>query len=122
MQAQTDGDDGCDTPFDHDGADSPESRWLGAPLQSVPEVAAQADATTYIPTADALPPFWIAHGDADCEVPYLQSQGLADALTAAGGRPLLTFVDDGRHGDPRFDSGLMAPTIAWLQQVLEPGG
>jgi dipeptidyl aminopeptidase/acylaminoacyl peptidase len=65
-----------------------------------------------------LPPFSIAHGDNDCNVPYQQSEILADALTAAGHEVELTILTDASHADARFDSELMAPTITWLATVL----
>ncbi len=117
MQAQADGGP-CTPPFDHDGPASPESKWLGAPLQSVPDTAAEADPITYIATATTLPPFSIAHGTADCQVPPEQSQLLADALTAAGETPQLLIEPAWQHGDPLFNAQLMAPTIEWLNGVL----
>ncbi len=117
MQAQADSGP-CTPPFDHDGPDSPESNWFGAPLQSVPDTAAEADPITYIATATRLPAFSIAHGTADCQVPFEQSQLLADALAAAGETPQLLIEPTWQHGDPLFDSQLMTPTIEWLNGVL----
>ncbi len=118
MDAQAASGGGCTTPQVHDPADSPESAWVGGALQTVPEVVAQANPITYIATATKLPAFSIAHGDADCNVPYQQSQILADALTAAGAEPELTILPGASHGDAQFDGTLLAPTIAWLGTVL----
>ena len=68
--------------------------------------------------AGSVPPFSIAHGDADCIVPVEQSQLLADALTDAGVPVALTIEPGWIHVDARFDAELMAPTIAWLREVL----
>jgi acetyl esterase/lipase len=118
MDAQAASGGGCTAPQVHDTADSPESVWLGGALQTVPEVVAQANPITYIATAKKLPAFSIAHGDADCNVPYQQSQILAAALTAAGTQPELTILPGATHGGPGFDDTLRAPTIAWLATVL----
>lgn len=108
----------CTSPEQHDPASSPESAYIGAEIQTALDVVAQANPITYIATADTLPPFSIAHGDNDCNVPYQQSQILADALTAAGHEVDLTILTDASHADARFDSELMAPTIDWLTTAL----
>lgn len=92
--------EGTDCPQTHDAADSPESAYLDAPIQDVPELAAQANPITYV-TADA-PPFLIQHGTADCNVPPQQSQLLYDALTAAGAGASLTLIDGAGHGGTQF--------------------
>jgi acetyl esterase/lipase len=92
--------EGTDCPQTHDAADSPESAYLGAPIQDVPELAAQANPITYV-TAGA-PPFLIQHGTADCNVPPQQSQLLYDALTAAGADAGLTLIDGAGHGGSQF--------------------
>ena len=101
-------------------ADSPESLYIGAALQTAPDKVAPSNPITYIATAQTLPPFSIAHGDADCEVPYQQSQILADALRGAGASPELTIIPDAQHDGWQFDT-LITPTIAWLQTTLSSG-
>ena len=108
----------CADPYDHDAADSYESRWLGEPLQTDIEVAELADPITYIPTATVLPPFSIAHGDDDCVVDVGQSQLLIGALEDAGQEPQVTILPGATHMDARFDAEVLGPTITWLQQVL----
>jgi dipeptidyl aminopeptidase/acylaminoacyl peptidase len=83
----------------HDAADSPESAYLGAPIQTVPETAAAANPITYIATAKTLPVFLIAHGDSDCEVPNQQSQILYEALKAAGATATFNLVEGMGHDD-----------------------
>ena len=65
-------------------AESPESKYLGAPVQEVPDLAAAANPITYIETATELPVFTISAGDSDCLVPHQQSMLLHEALQAAG--------------------------------------
>jgi dipeptidyl aminopeptidase/acylaminoacyl peptidase len=118
MDAQAASGGGCTTPETHDPASSPESAWMGAAIQTVPDKVAQANPITYIATAGALPAFSIAHGDADCNVPYQQSKILADALTKAGAKAELTILPGASHADAQFDGTLLTPTIAWLGTVL----
>jgi acetyl esterase/lipase len=82
---------------DHDGAGSPESLWLGDPVQSSP-LAATANLTTWVKSAKTLPPFLLVHGSADCLVPPGQSQELADALAAAGGNARVVVLPGLGHG------------------------
>jgi acetyl esterase/lipase len=121
MQSMADAGTPCDFRFDHSSADSPESRLLGDLVGSVPEKVDAADPTWWLATAEPgrVPPFSIAHGEADCIVPVEQSILLADALSAAG-VPVELIVEPGWiHVDRRFDTELMAPTIAWLGEVLD---
>jgi acetyl esterase/lipase len=92
--------EGTSCPQTHDAADSPESAYLGVPIQDAPDLAAQANPITYV-TADA-PPFLIQHGTADCNVPPQQSQLLHDALTAAGVEANLSFIEGAGHGGAQF--------------------
>jgi acetyl esterase/lipase len=110
----------CDDPYDHDAGDAYESRWLGIAMQYDIDVAERADPVTYIPTAGVLPPFSIAHGDADCVVDIGQSRLLIEALDEADDPPQVTTLTGGTHMDARFDAEVLAPTIAWLRQVLSP--
>ena len=53
---------------------------------------------TYLHPGRDLPPFFIAHGDTDCVVPYLQSVQLHEAIeVAAPGRSQLTVVPGSGH-------------------------
>ena len=62
-------------------ATSPESRLVGAPMQTVPERVRAANPLTYVRAG--APPFLIMHGLADNSVPHGQSVLLYEALTAA---------------------------------------
>jgi len=68
--------------LDHDGSESPESRYLGCTLSECLEKAALASATPYIDSTD--PPFLIIHGDEDTTIPMAQSVNFAADLTQAG--------------------------------------
>ncbi|MEI7770353.1 MAG: alpha/beta hydrolase, partial [Chloroflexales bacterium] len=93
---------GTSCPQTHDAADSPESKLLGAAIQSVPDKAKLVSALTYV--SAKTPPFLIQHGTADCNVPPQQSQALHDALAAAIGadKVTLTFIPGAGHGGAAF--------------------
>ena len=84
-------------PPDHDAADSPESKYLGAPIKTVPEKVKAANPISYIDSGD--PPFLLQKGSEDCMVPVRQSRMLADALRR--GRVPVTFemLEGAGHGD-----------------------
>lgn len=46
----------------HDPVDSPESKFIGAAIQEVPEKVARANPITYITEGVKPPPFFLAHG------------------------------------------------------------
>ena len=89
--------------MDHDAADSPESKLLGAPVQEAKEAVKNADPITYVTKDD--PPFLIVHGDKDPLVPINQSEILYDALTKANVKAKFRTVKGGGHGfkDPQVD-------------------
>jgi acetyl esterase/lipase len=102
----------------HDDPLSPESRWVGGPIQELPEVAARANPIAYLTEAGTpLPPFFLAAGTSDHLVPYQQTLILADALRAHGTAVELHILADARHADQRFESELTEPAIDWLEQV-----
>jgi len=90
----------CDL-IDHDSFLSPESQLIGCALQSCPDKADRASPVKYVTGDD--PPFLIMHGTADCLVPPLQSQGLYDALKAAGVEATLKLLQGAGHGGDAFD-------------------
>ena len=82
--------------LDHDSPDSPESKLLGGPLQTMTTQAKRANPITYVSADD--PPFLIVHGDKDPLVPLQQSRELNMALTEAGVDTELVVVQGGGHG------------------------
>jgi acetyl esterase/lipase len=101
----------------HGTADSPESQWLGEPVDSSDQTAS-TDLTSYLSTASAVPAFSLAHGDADCNVPLGQAQQLKAALDTQGATSTLTILPGAGHGDPAFDQTQTEPTIAFLRQTF----
>jgi acetyl esterase/lipase len=101
-------------------ADSPESQYLGTPIQEVPELAAAANPITYVSEDD--PAFFIQHGTADCNVPPEQSQLLYDALLPLIGEEnvTLTFLEGAGHGGTEFSSAEnMALVVTFLDEHLK---
>jgi acetyl esterase/lipase len=83
-------------PFNHDSADSPESKLIGGALQENKDKARRANPITYITPDD--PPFLIMHGDKDPIVPHHQSELLAAALKKVGVEVTLHTVKGAGHG------------------------
>lgn len=79
----------------HDDPASPESRVLGAAVQSVPDRVRAANPLTYV--GKDAPPFLIMHGLADSSVPHGQSVLLYEALKAAGQEATLRLIDGLPH-------------------------
>lgn len=79
----------------HDSPSSPESRLVGAPIQSVPARVREASPITYV--SGGAPPFLIMHGTADDMVPARQSVRLFDSLAAAGADVELRLLDAVGH-------------------------
>lgn len=101
----------------HGTADSPESAWLGAPV-ATSALAEQTDISAYLDDASTLPAWYLAHGDADCNVPGGQSTELADALEAAGADVTYVVLPGADHMDPAFDSEQLQPTLDFLVESL----
>jgi acetyl esterase/lipase len=83
-----------------------ESRFLGAPIHSVPALVMQANPVTY--ARPGAPPFLLVHGQGDTSVPVAQSRLLYDALRAHGNTVTLSTIQGLEHGflnDNAFDQG-----------------
>jgi len=107
-------------PTGHSGAYSFESKYLGAPLATVPAKVRAADPITYISAGD--PPFLIQHGDADATVPVQQSQRLAAALRKVIGpqNVRLTIIPGAGHMTPAIYSAANAEYVLdWLDAKLK---
>lgn len=85
-------------------ASSPESKLVGAAIQTVPEKVALTNPMNYI-TADDVP-FFIENGTADCNIPPVQNKNLADALSAVIGADKVTYVslEGAGHGGAQFET------------------
>lgn len=90
--------------MEHNGANSPESLLLGAPITEIPDRVRAANPESYI-TADA-PPFFLQHGTKDDTVPVQMSIRFAAKLEQALGkdRVQLELLEGAEHGDPRFEA------------------
>jgi acetyl esterase/lipase len=82
--------------IDHDAAESPESLFIGSPIQQAKAKAQRANPITYISKSD--PPFLHMHGEVDQAVPLNQSELLHEALQGAGVSSILYRVEKGDHG------------------------
>jgi acetyl esterase/lipase len=82
--------------------DSAESKLVGAPIQTVPELVAKTNPMNYLSEDDAA--FFIQHGSRDCRVPPIQSRMLAEALIETIGRENVFYeeVEDAGHGGEKF--------------------
>jgi acetyl esterase/lipase len=98
--------------------DSREAQLLGAPVSSVPDVAAQASPITHV--SPAAPPVLLLHGRADRLVACLQSERLAERL------PLVELhtYDGADHmwlGTPDVAADALLRTTAFLRRQLIEG-
>jgi acetyl esterase/lipase len=122
MDAQNEDPGGCrGTPEAHGWDGSAESRWLGAPVESSPELVARAAPATYLQDADieALPPFHLAHGDRDCTVPYGQMLEFQRALQEAGVRVTAAVEEGQEHATWQFADAQYAESQAFLDEVFD---
>jgi acetyl esterase/lipase len=101
----------------HGSGDSPESAWLGEAVNTS-DMAASTDLTSYVATAGSLPAWYLAHGDADCNVPSGQSAELKSALNAAGATSVLVELEGAGHNDPAFDATQLTPTVNFLKKTF----
>jgi acetyl esterase/lipase len=86
----------------HDVADSPESRYLGAKLSTVPAKVEIANPMTYI--NNKMPPILIQHGRLDALVPVQQSIIFAEKLEkyVSPDRFEFDILEGAGHDDPLF--------------------
>ncbi len=70
-------------------ANSPESRLMGVAVQTIPQLVAQANPTTYISTDDAS--FFISAGTNDQNIPYTQGQNFCNVLIPVIGAENASF-------------------------------
>ncbi|HWM94485.1 MAG TPA: prolyl oligopeptidase family serine peptidase [Thermoanaerobaculia bacterium] len=102
---------------EHDASGSPESRLIGAGLQTAPERAATASPLTFASPDD--PPFLVMHGTLDDLVPFNQSELLVDALRLHGARVTWVPVPNAGHGGSSFTTTANHQTVYdFLKPVL----
>jgi acetyl esterase/lipase len=96
---------GIGSPSDHPLlAESPETRYLGTPIQNAPDLVKKANPGTY--AHSGIPPFFIQHGLDDQLVPYQQSVEFAQVLVNASSKEKVTLelLESAGHGDPKFET------------------
>lgn len=111
--------------MDHDSPTSPESLFIGGPIQQNQEQVQKANPINYVDFSD--PPILIIHGKNDMSVPYNQSELLFDALQKAGVTSKLVPVENAGHGfKPEPEDAIISPTrdeikkmqIDWFKKHL----
>jgi acetyl esterase/lipase len=111
----------CSTVDQHDPATSPESAYVGAPIQDVPDLANAASPGStypYVEPGVTYPAFMLAAGTADCLIPNQQSQKFNDLLTSVGATSTVTLLEGASHGDTMFNEQLTTPTLEFLTTTL----
>jgi hypothetical protein len=101
-------------------ASSPESTLMGAAVQTIPDLVAKANPTTYITSDDAA--FFIQVGSLDRNIPYTQSQNFYNALktTLGAGKVSYELIDGAGHGGSQFSTATnMAKVIAFFDKYLK---
>jgi acetyl esterase/lipase len=101
-------------------ASSPESKLVGAPIQTVPDIVKTTNPMNYITADDA--PFFIENGTADCNIPPIQNKNLADALSAVIGADKVTYVslEGAGHGGSQFETAEnLQLVISFLDKYLK---
>ena len=100
-------------------ATSPESRYIGAAVQTVPAQVAKANPATYASADDAA--FFIQVGSADSNIPYTQSANFYQTMRTAKGASSVQYelLDGAGHGTSEFGSTAnLQKVLAFLDQTL----
>jgi len=99
---------------------SPESKLMGAAVQTIPAQVAKANPTTYITSDDAA--FFIQVGSLDRNIPYTQSLNFYNALKGVKGSTDVSYelLDGAGHGGSQFSSSAnMAKVMAFFTKYLK---
>ena len=88
----------------HNDKNSPESLYIGYPIQTVPDIVKKSNPVTYI--NNKTPPFFIQVGDKDCIVGMEQSIYFYNELKNKIGEKNVTLdvIKNAGHGDTIFDN------------------
>jgi acetyl esterase/lipase len=103
----------------HDAADSPESRWMGAPIQTIEDKVKAASPLAYIESAQQLPPFYLEHGDQDCHVPAEQTAQLAAALKTKGANVTHRVIAGAGHATSFPSTQELPSVVAFFEHALK---
>jgi hypothetical protein len=99
---------------------SPESKLMGAAVQTIPAQVAKANPDTYITADDAA--FFIQVGSLDRNIPYTQSLNFYNALKTVKGSSDVSYelLDGAAHGGSQFSSSTnMAKVMAFFTKYLK---
>ena len=97
---------------------SPESEYIGTLITEVPDLVQKSNPETYIDASN--PPFFIQHGTADGNIPYLQSVYLSNKLKEVIGENKVYFelLEGAGHGDGVFSDKLYFTASENLEKVF----
>lgn len=107
--------------IDHDAANSPESRFIGGPIQTNADKCRAANPMSYVSKQD--PPFLHQHGDKDRLVAFNQSELLHQELKRVGVETTLHRVINGDHGFRGAEESrerIVRRSIDFFDQHLKP--
>jgi acetyl esterase/lipase len=99
---------------------SPESRFMGASVTTIPEKCKLSNPMNYVNAANA--PIYIQQGKADLTIPYLQSAYLAEKMAAAIGKEnvVLDLIENQGHAaGVFFASGNVNKMIEFLDKYMK---
>ncbi len=99
---------------------SPESKLIGAAVQTVPALVAKANPTTYITSDDAA--FFIQVGSVDRNIPYTQSLNFYNSLKTVKGSSDVSYelLNGAGHGGSQFSAtSNMAKVTAFFNKYLK---
>jgi len=99
---------------------SPESKLIGAAVQTVPAQVAKANPATYITSDDAA--FFIQAGSLDRNIPYTQSLNFYNSLKTTLGDNKVTYelISGAGHGGAQFiTTSNMSKVIAFFDKYLK---
>ena len=101
-------------------ATSPESKYLGSAVPTIPDLVAKANPASYISSDDAA--FFIQHGSADKNIPYTQSVNFHQALVKVKGADQASYelIAGAGHGTSEFSTAAnLDKAIAFLDKHLK---
>jgi acetyl esterase/lipase len=101
----------------HNDANSFESLYIGAAIQSVPDQVKKSNPIPYI--SKDTPPFLIQKGDQDCTVPIENTKMLADALSAQKLDVQYALLKNVGHGDSMGTSTPVFESESNLKLIID---
>jgi len=98
---------------------SPESKLMGAAVQTIPDAVAKANPASYISADDAA--FFIQAGSVDRNIPYTQSRNFYQALTPVKGSDAsFELLEGAGHGGSQFSAAAnLAKVISFFNKYLK---